>query len=196
MSSAGIPKSTTSATTAARAQSGSCAICAAAIRKPYNPSSDFGTCPPAPSPAKSLSPTPTLKRSRSRSTSTTTMDPDHLSPPPPPQIDGEAMLEIFVHKSIRFTGMPMNSDSPYGDGPRLAAIGSKMLEACYMTVLFNKRPMLKAEDLDVSHRSSMSWFPPLTACYCRRPSSDSSPTSSRSGWMDISGEKRCATQRT
>ena len=71
--------------------------------------------------------------------------------PPAPPIDGEAMLEIFVHRSIRFTGMPMNADSLYGDGDRLAILGEKMLESAYMNILFNKRPMLKAEDLEVSH---------------------------------------------
>ncbi|RPD57039.1 hypothetical protein L227DRAFT_507228 [Lentinus tigrinus ALCF2SS1-6] len=68
--------------------------------------------------------------------------------PPAPQIDGEAMLEIFVHHSIKFAGMPMNPDSPYGDGVRLAAVGGKMLEAVYMDILFQKRPMLKAEEME------------------------------------------------
>lgn len=70
--------------------------------------------------------------------------------PPAPQIDGEAMLEIFVHPSIKFSGMPMNPDSPYGDGVRLAALGGRMLEAVYMHILFERRPMLKAEDMEVS----------------------------------------------
>lgn len=70
--------------------------------------------------------------------------------PPAPQIDGEAMLEIFVHSSIKFPGMPMNTESPYGDGVRLAVVGSKMLEAAYTYVLFQKRPMLKAEEIEVS----------------------------------------------
>ncbi|KAI0361387.1 hypothetical protein OH77DRAFT_1545113 [Trametes cingulata] len=75
------------------------------------------------------------------------MDPDL---PAPPKIDGEAMLEIFVHRSMKFTGAPLNSDSPYGDGQRLGVLGDKVLEAAYTDVLFNKRPMLKADDLRVS----------------------------------------------
>ncbi|KAI0778403.1 hypothetical protein BD413DRAFT_466224 [Trametes elegans] len=66
--------------------------------------------------------------------------------PPAPKIDGEAMLEVFVHRSMRFSGAPM-SDSPYGDAQRLAALGSKALEAAYTDILFNKRPMLKADEL-------------------------------------------------
>ncbi|KAI0801049.1 hypothetical protein C8Q74DRAFT_1214781 [Fomes fomentarius] len=70
--------------------------------------------------------------------------------PSAPHIDGEAMLEIFVHSSIKFTGKPMNSESVYADGPRLATIGSAMLEASYAAILFNKRPMLTAEELEAS----------------------------------------------
>ncbi|TFK90780.1 hypothetical protein K466DRAFT_596634 [Polyporus arcularius HHB13444] len=77
--------------------------------------------------------------------------------PPAPLIDGEAMLEIFVHKSIKFPGMPMNLDSPYGDGVRLATVGSKMLEAAYADILFQKRPMLKAEEIE----SELSKLPKL-----------------------------------
>ncbi|KAI0756773.1 hypothetical protein C8Q80DRAFT_1264791 [Daedaleopsis nitida] len=69
---------------------------------------------------------------------------------PAPTIDGDAMLEIFVHPSIRFTGMPMNSDSLYSDGPRLAALGSKILEAAYMSILFHQQPMKKAEELEAA----------------------------------------------
>ncbi|KAI9057724.1 hypothetical protein FKP32DRAFT_1583248 [Trametes sanguinea] len=69
--------------------------------------------------------------------------------PPAPKIDGEAMLEVFVHRSMKFSGAPLNSDSPYGDGARLAALGSKVLEAVYTDVLFNQRPMLPADELRV-----------------------------------------------
>ena len=71
------------------------------------------------------------------------MDPDL---PPAPKIDGEAMLEVFVHRSMKFSGAPL-SDSPYGDGQRLAVLGDKVLEAAYTDILFNKRPMLKADEL-------------------------------------------------
>ncbi|CDO72993.1 hypothetical protein BN946_scf185007.g47 [Trametes cinnabarina] len=67
--------------------------------------------------------------------------------PPAPKIDGEAMLEVFVHRSMKFSGAPLNSDSPYGDGARLAVLGSKILEAVYTDVLFNQRPMLPADDI-------------------------------------------------
>ncbi|KAL1951472.1 hypothetical protein VTO73DRAFT_621 [Trametes versicolor] len=103
--------------------------------------SDFGTCTSPSAPAKSHSPSPNLKRSRSASV---TMDPDL---PPAPKIDGEAMLEVFVHRSMKFSGAPLNGDSPYGDGQRLQVLGDKVLEAAYTDVLFYKRPMLKADEL-------------------------------------------------
>ncbi|KAH9857962.1 hypothetical protein C2E23DRAFT_718683 [Lenzites betulinus] len=73
---------------------------------------------------------------------------DNAFPPAPP-IDGEAMLEVFVHRSMKFTGAPLN-DSIYGDGQRLAALGSKVVEAAYTDVYFNRKPMLRAEELKVS----------------------------------------------
>ncbi|KAI8990486.1 hypothetical protein BD414DRAFT_458984 [Trametes punicea] len=67
--------------------------------------------------------------------------------PQAPRIDGEAMLEVFVHRSMKFAGAPLNGDSPYGDGERLSVLGSRILEAVYTDVLFSKRPMLKANEL-------------------------------------------------
>ncbi|KAI0348806.1 hypothetical protein OH77DRAFT_1432597 [Trametes cingulata] len=67
--------------------------------------------------------------------------------PPAPKIDGEAMLEVFVHRSMKFSGVPLSSDSPYGDSARLAALGSNILEAVHMDVLFNQRPMLPAHEI-------------------------------------------------
>ncbi|KAM5543394.1 hypothetical protein V8D89_002645 [Ganoderma adspersum] len=69
-------------------------------------------------------------------------------PPPPPRIQGEAMLEIFVHRSIRFPGAPLNTETAYGDADRLTAIGSKILEAAYVSILFDRRPLLNAADLE------------------------------------------------
>lgn len=87
------------------------------------------------------------------------MDPDL---PPAPQIDGEAMLEIFVHSSIRFTGIPLNSDSLYADGKRLSILGGKALEAAYTHVLFDQRPMMPADTLEVWSSSFLSSFAVLT----------------------------------
>ncbi|KAI0762972.1 hypothetical protein C8Q74DRAFT_1206839 [Fomes fomentarius] len=69
--------------------------------------------------------------------------------PSAPQIDGKAMLEIFIHPSIKFI-MPMNSESLYADGTRLATLGNAILEASYTAILFNKQPMLTAEELEAS----------------------------------------------
>ena len=69
--------------------------------------------------------------------------------PPAPQIPGEAMLEIFVHRSMRNAGVALNPNSPYADGARLATIGSRTLEAAYAYILFRKKPMMTAMALNV-----------------------------------------------
>ncbi|KAI1794393.1 hypothetical protein LXA43DRAFT_138188 [Ganoderma leucocontextum] len=73
-------------------------------------------------------------------------------PPPAPHIHGETMLEIFVHRSLRFPGVPLNTQTTYGDGDRLATIGNKILEAAYAYVLFNQRPPLNAVTLAAESR--------------------------------------------
>lgn len=131
-------------------------ICAAVEMEGLNPPLDSGTCP------ASLSPPPTLKRSRSPSIALS----DNMSSdlPPAPQIDGEAMLEIFVHESIRFSGIPMNAESPYGDGKRLRTLGHAMLDAAYSSILFSERPMLSAEELQVCGTSVPICLPCSLGC--------------------------------
>ncbi|KAL7278113.1 hypothetical protein ACG7TL_008084 [Trametes sanguinea] len=68
---------------------------------------------------------------------------------PAPKINGEAMLEVFIHRSMKFSGAPLSSDSPHGDGAQPAALESKVLEAVYTDVLFNQRPMLLADEIRV-----------------------------------------------
>ncbi|GJE85783.1 ribonuclease 3 [Phanerochaete sordida] len=95
----------------------------------------------------SQSPTPTLKRHRSPSS--TTMDsPAPVPIPPIPKLQGEIILEVFTHRSIRFPGAPVNQDSEYGDNDRLAVLGEKVLEAAVTDALFRKRPMLKGSDIE------------------------------------------------
>ncbi|KAI0762966.1 hypothetical protein C8Q74DRAFT_1206775 [Fomes fomentarius] len=76
--------------------------------------------------------------------------------PSAPCIDGEAMLAIFVRQSIKFK-MPMKFESLYADGSRLATLGNAILEASYMAILFNKQPMLTAEELEAS-RSELQYL--------------------------------------
>ena len=118
------------------------------------------------------------------------MDPDL---PPAPKIDGEAMLEVFVHKSMKFPGAPLNNDSPYGDSDRLAALGHKILEAAYTDVLFSQRPMLKAEDMKVSHILVSDHYSYSLRLLRSNRSRRSCRSLSRRGWKAIDGEKRCAT---
>ena len=67
--------------------------------------------------------------------------------PPAPKIDGEAMLEIFVHRSLCVSGTPMNTDSLYGDGRKLRMIGHHILNAAYSILMFDKKPMLTAAEM-------------------------------------------------
>lgn len=104
------------------------------------------------------------------------MDP-HL--PPAPKIDGEAMLEVFVHRSMKFSGAPLNGDSPYGDGQRLQVLGDKVLEAAYTDVLFYKRPMLKADELKVCCATR---YASSDTCSLHAPRSNRSKLSYRRTW--------------
>ncbi len=97
----------------------------------------------------SQSPTPTaLKRQRS----TTTMS----NFPPLPKLPGEVILDVYTHKSLRFPGAP-SDDSEYGDNERLAILGEKVLETAVTDTLFRKRPMLKADEIEVRRRLHALW---------------------------------------
>ncbi|OJT05551.1 hypothetical protein TRAPUB_3638 [Trametes pubescens] len=67
--------------------------------------------------------------------------------PPAPKIDGEAMLEVFVHRSLKLSGVPFKDGSPFVDGKRLAVIGKRTLEVVYLDLMFYKEPVLEAENL-------------------------------------------------
>lgn len=82
--------------------------------------------------------------------------------PPAPKIDGEAMLEVFVHRSLKLSGVPFKDGSPFVDGKRLAVIGKRTLEVVYLDLMFYKEPVLEAENLLVSS------FPVSTAM-CPHP---------------------------
>ena len=69
--------------------------------------------------------------------------------PPIPKLQGEIILEVFTHRSIRFPSAPINQDSEYGDSDRLTVLGEKVLEAAVTDALFRKRPMLKGGDIEV-----------------------------------------------
>ncbi len=67
----------------------------------------------------------------------------YLSPLPP--VQSEAALAIFVHSSIKSSAQNDN----FGDGERLAFIGRQVLGMAIAEVLFEKRPMLDAMELEV-----------------------------------------------
>jgi dsRNA-specific ribonuclease len=71
--------------------------------------------------------------------------------PPLPRIDGEAILGVFTHTSIRPAGPEMVGTDSFGGNHRLNELGTKVLEMAATAALFVKRPMLTAGDLAVSH---------------------------------------------
>jgi dsRNA-specific ribonuclease len=62
-----------------------------------------------------------------------------------PPVQSEAALAIFVHSSIKSLAQNDN----FGDADRLAFIGRQVLGMAIAEVLFEKKPMLSAVDLEV-----------------------------------------------
>lgn len=70
--------------------------------------------------------------------------------PPLPRIEGDIdlMLDVYTHSSLRMLDTPMNDD--YGDTPRLKELGQRVLELVVTYHLFNERPMLRQDEIQVS----------------------------------------------
>ena len=68
-----------------------------------------------------------------------------MSIPPLPPVQSEAALAIFVHTSLKSS---VQNDN-FGDDERLAFIGRQELSMAVTEVLFEKRPMLTAVELEV-----------------------------------------------
>lgn len=68
-----------------------------------------------------------------------------MSMPPLPPVQSEAALAIFVHSSLKSLAQNDN----FGDADRLAFIGRQVLSMAVSEVLFEKKPMLSALDLEV-----------------------------------------------
>jgi dsRNA-specific ribonuclease len=90
--------------------------------------------------------TSTLKRSRSNVNGT----PEHVKDdlPPLPRISGEHLLQVFTHKSLR-----RPSDDPDFDNRRLSKLGERAFDTAITAVLFNIRPVLRNDEIMVSHLS-------------------------------------------
>lgn len=105
--------------------------------------------PIKPSQPYSPSPTPsTLKRHRSPSSATMGSPAPPTQVPPIPKLQGDILLEVFTHRSLRFPDQPRHVDSEHGDYERLAALGDKVLETAVTVALFRKRPMIKGTDIE------------------------------------------------
>jgi hypothetical protein len=65
--------------------------------------------------------------------------------PPLPPIQSDAALAIFVHRSLR----PTVPNDSFGDCERLAFLGEQVLRTVVAEIVFEKRPMLQARDLQV-----------------------------------------------
>lgn len=70
--------------------------------------------------------------------------------PPLPALDADTQLEIFTHRSIRYT--PDGQESV----DRLAELGSSVLSMAVVHALFSKQPKLTAEELKTKHSEILS----------------------------------------
>jgi len=64
------------------------------------------------------------------------------------------MLEVYTHDSLNTKSGAITADE-HGGSVRLATLGEKVLESAVMTNLFRRRPMYTAEQLQVSHPSTV-----------------------------------------
>ena len=62
-----------------------------------------------------------------------------------PSIQSDAALAIFVHRSLK----PSLPNDNFGDGERLAFLGEQVLRMIVAEILFEKRPMQDARNLQV-----------------------------------------------
>lgn len=65
--------------------------------------------------------------------------------PPQPPVQSEAALAIFAHSSLK----SLVQNDNFGDADRLAFIGRHVLSMAIAEVLFEKKPMLGALELEV-----------------------------------------------
>lgn len=75
---------------------------------------------------------------------------NHQAHPAIPQLSGDLILDVFTHKSLRYSGVPASADTEFGDNERLAVLGTQLLATAVTLTLFHKRPMLSADDIHVS----------------------------------------------
>jgi len=64
-----------------------------------------------------------------------------------PSVQSETTLAIFIHQSLQSSPTP---NERFGDAERLAFIGERVLQMALAEILFEKRPMLSAIELEVS----------------------------------------------
>ncbi|KAL4070660.1 hypothetical protein J3A83DRAFT_3239525 [Scleroderma citrinum] len=70
--------------------------------------------------------------------------------PPLPPLDGELLLEVFSHRSYKYT--------PDGDesAERLSELGSSVLNMVIVYTLFSKRPILSGHELKAQHQELLN----------------------------------------
>jgi len=64
------------------------------------------------------------------------------------------MLEVYTHDSLNAKSGAITADE-HGGSARLAVLGERVLESAVMTNLFRRRPMYSANQLKVSHLSTV-----------------------------------------
>lgn len=74
--------------------------------------------------------------------------------PPLPKLQGDLdlMLDVYTHNSIKHS-THMNQESDYGDTDRLAELGAKVLDLAVTAHLFQRRPMITADEIRVQSLS-------------------------------------------
>lgn len=115
-----------------------------------------------------------LKRARStaatgRATSINASVQSDLGIPEIPKINGELILQVFTHRSLRRASCPPEQ---YDDNERLSELGAKALEACVTHALFDRRPMLDSSEIVVSKLQRVELLPPYPDSLPRRGTSD------------------------
>ena len=71
---------------------------------------------------------------------------DRNRAPPLPPLAGDTLLQVMTHKSLRRKGVPADQ---FDDNERLIILRKAAFQLVLSRYLFQKRPLMKAEDLAV-----------------------------------------------
>ncbi|KAJ4485942.1 ribonuclease III domain-containing protein [Lentinula aciculospora] len=78
--------------------------------------------------------------------------PSHSGVPPLPKINGETLLQVLTHRSLR---RPEEASGSF-DNERLAELGAKVLDTAITAALFHRRPILSGPEMLAQRKSILS----------------------------------------